>query len=185
MNILIQTAEGQIYTRPDTSWERKGGDYFVPEFPDGFSWSPVLFAHISRPGKSILPRFAGRYYDGVGFGLLLYAEPISGAAGLASSACLDHSSFLPETLFGTGSLQGNVFEVEMDGAPIFKTGMFNTEMVDEAMAAATRSCLVRRGDLLCMELAPIAHLCSREEGTRRIRAAFAGSAVLDFKLIYS
>ena len=184
MNILVQTIDGQIYTRPDTSWERKSGDYYAPESVEGFSWTPVCFVHISRPGKSILPRFAGRYYDSIGFGILLYSEPVCGTAGLAASACLDHTSFLPEATFCCGCLQGNVFEITLDGAPLFKSASLTTAMADNALATATKSCLVRRGDLLCMELAPLSHLCLREGGTKTIHASFAGTTILDFKLFF-
>ena len=182
MNIVVRTYEGQTYTRPDTSWNRKSEDWYVPEFVEGVSFTPVLYAHISRPGKSILPRFAQRYYNATGMGLLLYSEPISGCAGIAASACLDGTSLLPELSAEATSAPA---ELLLEGKRIFEFPSQGTDTVNEALSAATGSCLIRRGDLFCLELSPIQSLCSRDIGKAGVILSSRGQVILDFKLIFS
>ena len=66
--------------RPDTSWEREDKDLYAPDFVDGYLFSPVLFVRISKAGKCIGRKFAGRYYDAVNYGILLHAI-LSGGKG--------------------------------------------------------------------------------------------------------
>lgn len=183
MNILVRTADGSVYTRPDTSWNRKSDDYFVPECVSGLSWAPAVFIHISRPGKCIGTRFAPRYYDGANFGMLLYAEPmlVSGPAGFAASACFDHTSLLSENLLEAAGLAGKTFVVRKDGVVVFESAACDISAMNEALSAASNSCLVRHGDLLCQELAPPQHLCSRTGGTVRI----SSETLLDFRIVFA
>ena len=183
MNILVRTADGSVYTRPDTSWNRKSDDFYVPDSVNGLSWTPVVFARISRPGKCIGTRFATRYYDGANFGVLLYAEPMltSGPAGYAASACFDHTSLLSETLLDPAFIAAGSFVVYKDGSPLFESAPCGISIIDEALSAASESCLVRRGDLLCQELAPLQHLCSRTDGTVRLHSG----ALLDFRIVFA
>lgn len=183
MNILVRTADGSVYTRPDTSWNRKSDDFFVPDCVDGLSWAPVLFIRLSRPGKCIGTGFAPRYYDGANFGVLLYAEPMlaSGPAGFAASACFDHSSLLSETLLETAVITGKSFAVCKDGKPVFESAACDISVMNGALSAASASCLVRRGDLLCLELAPLQHLCSRTDGTVRL----SSGALLDLRIVFA
>ena len=53
MNIVVFSSDSNVFVRPDTTWERDNEDLYVPEFINTLSWTPVLFARISKPGRSI------------------------------------------------------------------------------------------------------------------------------------
>ncbi len=101
MNIIVKTSSGHITVRPDTTWEKDNEDFYPPEFVDELTYSPVLFARILKPGRSVGRKFASRYYDSIGFGVLLYPENMLDGTpeGYAQAICLDHTSFLPSPMF--------------------------------------------------------------------------------------
>ena len=95
MNIPVITASGKVIVRPDTTWERDNEDVYLPEFVNSLSWTPVFFARVSKPGRSIGRAFASRYYDGIGFGVLLYPDDLLDGSeeGFACASCLDKVTF--------------------------------------------------------------------------------------------
>ena len=117
MNIIVRTASGKYIVRPDTTWEKDNEDLYLPEFVDGVSYTPVLFARICKPGRSIGRNFAARYYDSVNYGILLYpADHIDdGPECFAESLTLDHTSFLPAPLLPVGELSGAGFALMKNG----------------------------------------------------------------------
>jgi len=149
VNIIVRTYGGAIIVRPDTTWSRNNDDYYVPEFVDEISWSPVLCVRISRLGKFIGEKFASRYYDGAGKGVLLYPENLLDGSpeSFASAQILDRTSciVLPE---GDVSILG-----EEDKA-----------LIDKTLSEASRVARVRAGDILAVELAPRERLCDRSSG---------------------
>ena len=76
MNIVVVNSSSRVFVRPDTTWERDNEDLYVPEFIGSLAWTPVLFARISKPGRSIGARFGTRYYDLIGAGINLYPEDL-------------------------------------------------------------------------------------------------------------
>ena len=153
MNIIVRTYGGNIIVRPDTTWSRNNDDYYVPEFVDSISWSPVLCIRISRLGKHIAEKFAPRYYDGAGKGILLYPENLIDGSeeSFACASILDRTSciVLPE---------GDPSELT--------TG--EKALADSTLAQASRLCRVRAGDILAIELAPREPLCSRADNRFRV-----------------
>lgn len=198
MNIIVKTASGHVIVRPDTTWEKNSGDFFPPEFVEGITGSPVLFARISKPGRSIGRAFTGRYYDAIGFGVLLYPENmVDGCAeGFAAASCLDHTSFLPVPLFSRATLgnRDNEFRMDQDGAALFQCnpgtectcGTVSSDLIEDAVAEASRMIYFRTGDLIAIELELRTPLCSREDGrdaSTRITATWCGAPTLDFNII--
>jgi len=94
---IVKTYSGRVIVRPDTSWEKDNEDFYPQDFVDRISFTPVVFARICKPGKSIGIKFAERYYDGINCGILLYPEDLidGSAEGFACASCIDHTSFLP------------------------------------------------------------------------------------------
>ena len=119
MNIVVFSSDSNVFVRPDTTWERDNEDLYVPEFINTLSWTPVLFARISKPGRSISSKFASRYYDGIGYGVLLYPEDLisKGPEGFASACCVDHTSFLTFPTYPPTRLDGQDgrFNLSKDG----------------------------------------------------------------------
>lgn len=188
MNILVKTAGGRIIVRPDTTWEKDNEDVYLPEFVDELSWTPVLFARISKPGRSVGKEFADRYYDGIGYGVLLYPENLIDGAqeGFACASCLDHTSFLPTPVYNKVTLgrENNEFIVSKDGNEIFRYNSGTAEMVEQAIVEATKYCYVRVGDLLAIELKPREALASRLDGKCQIDGTYCDNFLLEFKIIY-
>lgn len=187
MNIVVKTAAGKYIVRPDTTWERDNEDVYLPEFVDEVSYSPVLFARISKPGRSVGEEFAERYYDGIGYGVLLYPENmIDGTAeGFACASCLDHTSFLPFPVYNKITLgrEGNVFELKADGKSIFSCNSGDAGMIRKAIAEATRYIYIRTGDILAIELDSRKHLCSRQDKPLQLYGSYCDNFALDFKII--
>lgn len=187
MNIVVRTESGKYIVRPDTTWERDNEDVFIPEFVNGVSFSPVFFARISKPGRSVGEQFADRYFDGVGFGVLLYPEDmIDGSPeGFACASCLDHTSFLPFPVKGKEALDGpdSAFLLEAGGKEVFRSGGVDASMIRKAIAEATRFIYIRTGDLVAIELAPRKALISRPEKEICVKGEWNGERTVDFKII--
>lgn len=111
MNIIVSLfgSNGTDYCfRPDTTLEKESFDYYIPDGVSELKYSPVLFVRLCRAGKAIGEKFAGRYYDSGGFGVLLYGESIIGsgaAAGLSMASSLDKTSLLPFPLIDKDVLE--------------------------------------------------------------------------------
>lgn len=186
MNIVVKTASGKYTVRPDTTWERDNEDVYLPEFVEETSFAPVLFARISKPGRSVGEDFAERYYDGIGYGVLLYPENfIDGSAeGFACASCLDHTSFLPFPVYNKITLgrETNIFELKADGKPLFSYNGGNAEMIRKAIAEATRFIYIRTGDILAIELGERNTICRRGDSPVRLTGSYCGNFALDFKI---
>lgn len=188
MNILVRTAGGRTIVRPDTTWERDNEDLYLPEFVDRLSYAPVFFARVSKPGRSVSVRFADRYYDAIGFGVLLYPENLVDGSeeGFACASCLDHTSFLSYPLYNKLTLgrEGNVFELSKDGIPVFSFNKADGSMVLDAIEEVTKYCYIRVGDLVAIELQERRPLCSRGDGKTAVRGVWCDNHVLDFNVVF-
>lgn len=157
MNIIVSLygVPGQWCFRPDTTLEKGDYDYYLPDGISSVSYSPILFVRISRAGKAIGAGFAERYYDAGGYGLLLYADTLSGLspAGFAMASSLDKTSLLPFPLYGKAALSNkdNRFSVMMNGGCVFE-GCPGTDMIPETLHGISSSVSLRTGDLVAVEL---------------------------------
>ena len=191
MNIPVITSEGLVYARPDTSWNRRSEDIYVQPRFDSVGFTPAIFAHCSLAGKAIAERFASRYYDALGYGILLYMHPFEGAAAFAASACLDGTSVLPEiSEFERNALSGEHFGISLHrqdgtGIKLFSFSAPDREEIHRKIAQISSSCLVRRGDLLCMEAEPEKILCLRGDGSCRITLKGEKRSLIDLNIIFA
>ena len=190
MNIVVITANGKCIVRPDTTWERDNEDFFPPEFVNRLSYSPVLFARISKPGRSVGEQFADRYYDGIGYGVLLYPQDLidGSEAGYACASCVDHTTFLPFPLYNKVTLgEGNEFKLyakkgDKPSKRLFMHDAGTAEMIQQAIAEATKYVYVRSGDILAIELKPRTALCSRADGEVAVKGKYCNNVTMDFKI---
>jgi len=165
MNIVVRSTSGAVYCRVDTTLLKQGRDLYMPDGLSGYRYAPVMFTRISRPGRYISPKFAGRYYDAVGFGLLLYAaEPGSdGGYEIAAASCADNTSILPFPLFAKCTLEpeDNKYVVMGDKEPFYELTTGSRDLaaeMDRALTEASRIVSVRTGDLLAIELEELTDL---------------------------
>ena len=186
MNISIQPyGSSRCYCRPDTTWERENKDFYSPESVNTLHWTPVAYVRISKAGKCISGKFASRYYDGVGFGTLLYIGDF--LPDLASASCADHSSILPSPVGGPELLEiaEKTYEVFRNGEKVFGCTVEGLkEKVEEAICKASKLTTLRIGDFVAIELAPSAQICDRSEEETKIKAVFGENDLFDFKLIF-
>ncbi len=187
MNIIIKPYGGDAcYCRPDTTWERENKDFYSPECVNELSWAPILFVRISKAGKCIGAKFASRYYDGFGFGALMYISDFMPC--IASASCADHTSLLPLPLYNPIVLENEEVEYEVikNNESIFKTaagGSLKAE-IEAAICKASQLTSLRIGDFVAVELTPVSGLASRTEKTASIKAAFCENELYDFKILF-
>lgn len=187
MNIVVKTSSGKYVVRPDTTWERDNEDLYLPEFVREVSFTPVLFARVSKPGRSIGEKFASRYYDGIGFGVLLYPEDmIDGTEeGFAAASCLDHTSFLPFPVYNVLTLGygDNCFKLYKGDENIFSYSEGTREMIEKAIAEATRFIYIRTGDVIAIELDRRKPICTAEDGKATLKATWCDNESMKFDII--
>ena len=153
--------------RPDTTWERENRDFYSPDCIDEIYWTPVIFARISKAGKCISRKFASRYYDAVGYGMLMYCRRDE-VTETAFTSCLDHSSILPFPLYNPVVLENedNKYEVQKD------------------ISRASETTSLRIGDFVALELSGQEPLTKKTEGPNHMKGAFCNNEVFDFKIIF-
>lgn len=183
MNIIVRTAEGKVYCRPDTTWERENKDLFVPDEVAGYSYAPVVFAKVSKAGKCVAEKFAERYYDSIGFGVLLYVGD-----DIASGSCYDRSSILPTLLKDKSSLTGSAskFSFMMDEKEIFgcESGTDTATAISKAIACCSKIVSMRIGDYVAIELQERKALTQRSERSIRISGTLDGDSLFDFNMVF-
>jgi len=74
MNIIVVRADGSFYTRPDTTLERDSKDFYLPDDLSKVTSRTCTYVKIIKAGKAVPERFASRYFDSVGRGVLLYCD---------------------------------------------------------------------------------------------------------------
>jgi hypothetical protein len=190
MNIAVKTCDGHILVRLDTTWEKDNEDFYPPEFVDSLTYSPVIFARVQKPGRSISQKFASRYYDAVNFGVLLYPENLNDGspAGLAQASCLDHTSFLPTPLFQplTIGQKDNSFELRKSSRKVYSIGGedITLETIENAIVECTKYIYIRTGDFIAVELTDRKPLAVRSDGTVAITGTWCGNDTINFKIIF-
>lgn len=194
MNIIVKIYNSDLCVcRPDTSWERENKDLYMPDEMGGYHFSPIVFARISKAGKRIGTKFAERYYDGIGYGALLYDSDLIGVspAGFAAASCEDHTSIIPFPLYNPITLGGdNRFDLKMDGRTVFETGTEGAkEALEDAICKASAKISLRIGDIVAVELDATTNLISRKETdtegceSHKLEGVYCENSTFDFKII--
>ncbi len=154
---------------------------------DELTYSPVLFARILKPGRSVGRKFASRYYDSVGFGVLLYPENMLDGTpeGYAQAICLDHTSFLPTPMFLPQRLEEDGrFSLFRNEVELFTFDRPSLNMIEDALVEATKLLYIRTGDLIAVELSDRKPLTNRTDSVTHITGTFGQDKVLDFQIIF-
>lgn len=179
MNITIRPYGSDFcYCRPDTTWEKEGRDFYVPESVEKVFWTPVVFARISKAGKCVGSKFVSRYYDGVGIGALLYC----GDEELAFSSCLDHTSLLPMPLYDPVVLDNQENGYSLGDIKGDLTGV--KEILEDTVCKASRRVSLRIGDIVAVELNSQKILGERADGVKEFRGEFCSNMLFDLKIIF-
>lgn len=182
MNIAVNLYGGGLCCRPDTTWERENRDFYSPDFTDSYLYSPVLFARMSRAAKCVAEKFAGRYYDSVGYGLLMY--PADRMDNVAWASCMDRTSRLPFPMYNRITLgqEDNHYRIFRGDEEIYSTNCGSESMIEKAIAYTTEYMSLRTGDMVAVELEKPSPLAAAG-GKTDIRATFCGNELFSFAII--
>lgn len=188
MNIIVKpNGSGLCYCRPDTTWERENRDFYVPDGIGSLSWAPVVFARVSKAGKCISPKFASRYFDAFGFGMLMYCNPeqSEGCGNIAFTSCADHTSVLPSTFQPADRLdEGNVgYVVRRNGEETF-CATAERNIIEDAICKASKLTSLRIGDYVVAELADLAVIAGKPEAETHVKGESDGNGLYEFKIIF-
>ncbi len=186
MNIVIKREEGGIYCRPDTTLERENRDFYCPDEMGGLSYSPVIFARISKTGKWISSKFVDRYYDSVGFGILLYDRCLLDGSidSIASSSCYDHSSLLPQESVKKEDLANGRVQMFKNSDSIYRSiTEEKAERLEKAICEVSAKVSLRIGDIVALELSPISPLADKDENRFCLKVQFEDKTLLESNVI--
>ena len=125
MNLVVVRPDGSFYARPDTTLVRGARDFYLPDDLSFVEARPCRWIRILKSAKAVQERFAERYYDAVGTGLLLYGD--------GKVSLLDASTYIFDDAAKSSALP--------DGSSPFSA----------ALANVTRHLLLHQGDLLILE----------------------------------
>lgn len=122
----------------DSAAVRRGMPMFIPDFAIGWELEVLPFFTVGRLGKSIPPRFAGRYLDGWGVAVRAVPEqPAPGAAGMVAGALAVN--------FDGALAAGDKFPVDlMCAADIEAEGVGSIRLTPEDMHVADTVSLISR-----------------------------------------
>lgn len=146
MNIAVLKSSGNYCFRPDTTLNREARDYYLPDGVDAVVLSPCIYSKVVKAGKCVAERFAPRYVDNFGFGVLLDA----GSADPLEAICLDGSSYLSGETLPIEGIEDASFEVAVNGEPRFTSNSFSAGMLYEALVKVSRLSSLRATDLLAV-----------------------------------
>lgn len=187
MNYLVVTQSGRTIVRPDITKVKEGENVFLPDFVESVSIAPVLFGRISKPGRSVGARFADRYYDSFGYGVLLYPENMTGwgEEGFACASCLDHTTVFPAALHDKRELDSAapLFRLSAGGSMLFKHSAASRSTIERAICETSRYCFLRVGDFVAVELCPRILILTRPDAPCRVTGTMDGAGLFDFDLI--
>src|SRR6266481_1579275 len=116
--------EPVIFSKPDTAILKNGSPFYYPDFSKDIHHEIELVLKISKEGKNIEEKFAGKYFDSIGLGVDFTARdlqqkakdkglPWDIAKGFNSSAPIS-DKFIPVSEFK--NLSDINFKLEVDGA---------------------------------------------------------------------
>jgi acylpyruvate hydrolase len=148
--------EPVIFIKPDTALLRNNDPFYYPDFSQDIHYEVELILRISKEGKNISPRFASKYYDGIGLGIDFTARdlqtkakskglPWTLAKGFNHSAPI--SAFLPLADFP--DLKNINFSLRLNGAEkqAGNSGLMLTAF-DELLAYVSRFMTFKKGDII-------------------------------------
>jgi acylpyruvate hydrolase len=149
--------EPVIFTKPDTAILRNNAPFFHPDFSKDIHHEVELVLRISKEGKNIEEKFAGKYFDAIGVGIDFTARdlqqkakekglPWDIAKGFNGSAPIS-DRFIPVSEFK--DLANINFKLEVDGK-LRQSG--NTSLMlfpfNQIISYLSKFFTLRAGDLI-------------------------------------
>lgn len=146
MNIVTETFAGRSIVRPDTTFAKASGEFYVPDGVSELRVSPVLVSKITRAAKAVPQRFTPRYFQEYGLGLYLYPD--------GDDFC-DRTSFLPLEMYQEAAeIEHLGIEMSAGEEKLWASTVDSApDTIGNALAHCTIRTFVRRGDYIVKELA--------------------------------
>ena len=181
MNLIIIPAhEHSFYYRPDSTLIRDLSVYYRPDEVASLQAAPALAIRLRRPGKAIAPRFAERYWDTYGFGLILHPE--------LQTAITGHREFLQNTLDYTTLVplkSKAITDFEQETPARFFRNQSELPLTlpspaqwADQLAHISNYCSLRIGDLLLLELSNPVKIAAGD----RLQAEWQTEKLWDFEI---
>ena len=156
LNNSFLPTEPVIFSKPESSLNRDGKPFFIPDFAERFDYETEIVVRINKLGKNIGERFAYRYYDELTVGIDFTARDLQeklkgnglpwdickGFDGAAAIGEFVNKSELPD-------IQNLNFRLDVDGRTVQKgwTGdMIFT--VDKIISYVSKFFTLKTGDLI-------------------------------------
>lgn len=157
MNLIILPKDQPLFRyRPDSTLIRDLSVYYLPDQVQALLATPVLSIRMRRPGKAIATRFAERYWESFGFGLLLYPQLWDTEA--------PHREFIENAMDFTSLIPLKTVSMDQYPAQQLPTYQINGQQwpaslqypdlntCAERLSEVSHYCSLRIGDLLLWEL---------------------------------
>lgn len=185
---VVKPSEPVIFSMPETALLKDNKPFYLPDFSSDMQYETEIVVRISKMGKNISKKFAGRYYDSVGLGIDFTARDLQNklkAKGQPWDICkgFDNaapiSEFLPkDSLPDINSLN---FKLELNDrvAQVGNTAdMFFS--VDDIVSYVSKFFTLKTGDLIFTGTPDGVGPVSVGD---RLKASLEGKTLLDFEVL--
>ena len=156
LNNSFLPTEPVVFSKPESSLNRDGKPFFVPDFAERFDYETEIVVKINKLGKNIAERFAYRYYDELTVGIDFTARDLQeklkekglpwdickGFDGAAAIGEFVNKSELPD-------IQNLNFRLDVDGRTA-QTGWTGDMIftVDKIISYVSKFFTLKTGDLI-------------------------------------
>jgi 2-keto-4-pentenoate hydratase/2-oxohepta-3-ene-1,7-dioic acid hydratase in catechol pathway len=156
LNNSFLPTEPVIFSKPESSLNRDGKPFFVPDFAERFDYETEIVVKINNLGKNIAERFAYRYYDELTVGIDFTARDLQeklkekglpwdickGFDGAAAIGEFVNKSELPD-------IQNLNFRLDVDGRTA-QTGWTGDMIftIDQIISYVSKFFTLKTGDLI-------------------------------------
>ena len=156
LNNSFLPTEPVIFSKPESSLNRDGNPFFVPDFAERFDYDTEIVVKINKLGKNIAERFAYRYYDELTVGVDFTARDLQeklkekglpwdickGFDGAAAIGEFVNKSELPD-------IQNLNFRLDVDGRTA-QTGWTGDMIftIDQIISYVSKFFTLKTGDLI-------------------------------------
>lgn len=152
MNIIVFPSKREdYYFRPDTTLEKESKDYYRPDGFCGFSFATCIYIKITKAGKCVSSKFASRYYNSLGAGILIDAKEVS--LGMATS--LDNSTILASADINFNQDNQICYEWLENDSKVCELYCEISDIrleIDKKIEMVSKNCSLRIGDIVVFEV---------------------------------
>ncbi len=161
MNIIVATQkEDAFYCKPDSTLIRSIDKYFIPDYIENLTIAPIIYFKSRRAGRGISERFANRFIETFGYGVMIYPTLKSEFGNHKESMenALDNTTIIPLKSTPIEDYDDNSnycppLIIKINGVTKFEK-LHNPNMGDvlKRFSSISSLCSIRIGDFVLFEL---------------------------------